>query len=389
MKQPQKRYVKSVINLGLFIVTLLACIFVVPKLFVFFLPFIIGWIIAAIANPVVLFLEEKLRIKRKAGSAVIIVAVIALIVMLGYFFVGKLFSLGMDFILDLPDLWETIEAEFREIGKNMGRIYSGLPLEIKLDLGNLSEKMGSYLGTIVGSIGTPTVNAVGNIAKNIPGALIHIIMCVLSAYFFIAEKENITEVMGKYIPVFVREKWKLVCYSLTNAVGGYIKAQLKIEVWMYLLLCIGFLLLRIPYAPLIAFFIAVLDFLPFFGTGAVMIPWAIIKLLSGDYKMAIWLLVIWGVGQLARQIIQPKIVGDSVGLAALPTLFLLFVGYKIAGVIGMILAVPLGIIVVNMNEAGVFDTVKTSIRILAVGLGRFRHFDEEDKEILVEKKDGK
>ena len=136
MKQPQKRYVKSVINLGLFIVTLLACIFVVPKLFVFFLPFIIGWIIAAIANPVVLFLEEKLRIKRKAGSAVIIVAVIALIVMLGYFFIGKLFSLGMDFILDLPDLWETIEAEFREIGKNMGRIYSGLPLEIKLDLGS-------------------------------------------------------------------------------------------------------------------------------------------------------------------------------------------------------------------------------------------------------------
>ena len=206
---------------------------------------------------------------------------------------------------------------------------------------------------------------------------------------FIAEKENITEVMGKYIPVFVQEKGRLICYSLTNAVGGYIKAQLKIEVWMYLLLCIGFLLLRIPYAPLIAFFIAVLDFLPFFGTGAVMLPWAIIKLLSGDYKMAIWLLVIWGVGQLARQIIQPKIVGDSVGLAALPTLFLLFVGYKIAGVIGMILAVPLGIIVVNMNEAGVFDTVKTSIRILAVGLGRFRHFDEEDKEILVEKKDGK
>ena len=151
---------------------------------------------------------------------------------------------------------------------------------------------------------------------------------------------------------------------------------------MFLLLLLGFLLLRIPYAPLVAFLIAVLDFLPFFGTGAVMIPWAIIKILSADYEMAIWLLVIWGVGQLVRQIIQPKIVGDSVGIAPLPTLILLFIGYKCASVLGMILAVPIGIIIINMNQAGIFDNIKMSIRILAASLNRFHRFDEEDKEVL-------
>ena len=164
--------------------------------------------------------------------------------------------------------------------------------------------------------------------------------------------------------------------------GGYFKAQLKIELWIFLLLFIGFLLLRIPYALLVAFLIAVLDFLPFFGTGAVMLPWAIIKILSADYEMAIWLLVIWGVGQLVRQIIQPKIVGDSMGIAPLPTLILLFIGYKCAGVVGMIVAVPIGIIIINMNQTGIFDTVKMSIRILVTGLDRFRKFDEEDKEVL-------
>ena len=105
-------------------------------------------------------------------------------------------------------------------------------------------------------------------------------------------------------------------------------------------------------------------------------------LFRSDYEMAIWLLVIWGVGQLVRQIIQPKIVGDSVGIAPLPTLILLFIGYKCASVLGMILAVPIGIIIINMNQAGIFDNIKMSIRILAASLNRFHRFDEEDKEVL-------
>ena len=83
------------------------------------------------------------------------------------------------------------------------------------------------------------------------------------------------------------------------------------------------------YFALIALGIAFLDFLPFFGTGTVLIPWAIIRILTADYKIAIGLLIIWGGGQLARQLIQPKIVGDSMGVAPLPTLFLLFIGYRL------------------------------------------------------------
>ena len=98
-----------------------------------------------------------------------------------------------------------------------------------------------------------------------------------------------------------------------KSVGGYFKAQLKIEVWMYLLLVVGLSVLRVDYVLLIALGIAFLDLLPFFGTGTVMVPWALIKIFSGDYKMAIGLLIIWGGGQLARQIIQPKIGGRAWG----------------------------------------------------------------------------
>lgn len=384
MKQPVKRYSKVFLNLSLALIVLLLCIFVVPKILLFFLPFIIGWIIAAIANRPVRFFEEKFRIKRKASSAFVIITVIALVVLAGYLLITRLASATAGFIMGLPQLWKTLEQDFKEIGENLNVIYDGLPVDIKENIAKIGQEMDGYIAGLVSGFGTPTVYAVRDFAKNIPGMLINVIMCILSAYFFIAEKESIGLFCQRCIPKMIRDKWRLVLDSLKNAVGGYFKAQLKIELWIFLLLFIGFLLLRIPYALLVAFLIAILDFLPFFGTGAVMLPWAVIKFLSADYEMAIWLLVIWGVGQLVRQVIQPKIVGDSMGLAPLPTLILLFIGYKCAGVVGMIVAVPIGIIVINMNQTGIFDTVKMSIRILIAGLDRFRRFDEEDKEVLDE-----
>ena len=85
-----------------------------------------------------------------------------------------------------------------------------------------------------------------------------------------------------------------------------------------------------------------------------------------------------------RQLIQPKIVGDSIGMPPIPTLFLLYIGYKLGGVIGMIVAVPLGIILVNMDREGVFDTVKNSLKILVAGINNFRRLEDADLGIVQE-----
>lgn len=381
MKQPYKRYLKVFMNLLLAVVIILLCVFAVPKVLVFFMPFVIGWLIACVANPLVRFFEDKFMIRRKAGSAVVIIAVIALVILAAYLAVSKLISESIGFLNMLPDLWNTMESDFREIGKNLDVMYSRLPQNMQMSIEDLGQQMDEYVADLVKRLGTPTVNAVGNFAKNIPGFVINVIMCLLSSYFFVAEKDYVAQVWNRYMPGAVKHKAAIIMDSLKTAVGGYFKAQFKIECLIFVFLLTGFLILKIPYALLIAFLIAVLDFLPFFGAGAVMVPWAVFKFLSADYKMAIWLLIIWGVGQLVRQIIQPKLVGDSVGVAPLPTLFLLFIGYKCAGVIGIILAVPIGIVLINLNQAGVFDSVKTSLCILAEGFNRFRRFDESDKAV--------
>lgn len=214
-------------------------------------------------------------------------------------------------------------------------------------------------------------------------------MALLSSYFFVAERVQLNEWFRKVTPASIQLGFRMVRHSLMKSVGGYLKAQLKIEVWMYILLLIGLGVLHVSYYALIALVIAFLDFLPFLGTGTVLIPWAVIRFLAGDYKSGIGLLVIWGVGQLARQLIQPKIVGDSIGVPPLPTLFLLYIGYKVSGVLGMIVAVPIGLLIFSLYQEGVFDTTKNSVLILIAGINRFRRLTEEDFAEIREKKEKK
>lgn len=378
MRPSIKKYLKVLINLVIALVILLLCIMLVPKVIVFFMPFIVGYIIALMASPLVRFFEEKLKIKRKAGTVFVIVAVIALIVLCIYLISTKLVQEIIGFIEALPQMWSSIETDFKEFGNRFDIIYKKFPTNIQDALGNVTSLLSNYLGDIIGKISSPTIEAVGNFAKQVPSVLISVIMALLSAYFFVAEKYTLTELIGNHMPDYVHARFLMIKRSLSRAVGGYLIAQLKIELWMYLLLVIGFSILKVDYALLIAVGVAFLDLLPFFGTGTVLVPWAVIKFINGDYMMGIGLLIIWGVGQLARQIIQPKIVGDSIGVSPLPTLFLLFVGYKLAGVIGMILAVPIGIIIYTMYQEGAFDTSVNSLKILVAGVNGFRKLTDED-----------
>lgn len=379
-----KKYVKALVNLTVALVIFLLVILLLPRLLVFFMPFVAGWIIALIASPLVRFFEEKIKMKRKAGSAVVIIVVIALVVLVLYLVGAKLIEEIIGLISSLPAMWESMEMEFRDIGENLSVIYSRFPRDVQDTISNVADQIGTYFGSLFSQVSTPTIAAVGNFAKQLPTIIIAIIMALLSSYFFVSDRETVNNWFRKHMPVSIQSRYRILRKSLVKAVGGYFKAQLRIEVWMYLLLLIGLTVLRVNYAFLIALGIAFLDFLPFFGTGTVMVPWAVIKILSADYKMAIGLLIIWGVGQLARQVIQPKIVGDSVGVPPIPTLFLLFIGYKLSGVIGMIVAVPIGLILFTMYEEGAFDTTKNSVLILVAGINRFRRLHKDDLEEVEE-----
>lgn len=386
MRRAIRIYLKVVLNLFTALAVVLLCIFLLPRCIWFFMPFIVGWFIAMIASPVVRFFEEKLKVKRKAMSAVVIIAVLAVVVFVVYLVIAKLFREGVNFVNELPFIWSRILGELNKVGRNLQGVYDRLPADVQDAVDNFIVQAGDYMGGMMSRIEMPSFEAVGNAAKQIPDVFLGVVMCLLSAYFFVADRGYMSAAAQKYMPDSVHYHFNLIRRSFRNAVGGYFRAQFKIECWIYVLLVIGLMILDVEYAFLVAFGIAILDFLPVFGTGTVMVPWAVIELLSENYRMMFGLLAIWLIGQLVRQVIQPKIVGDSIGMDPIPTLFLLYIGYHVAGVLGMILAVPIGIILVNLYEEGVFDTTRQSVQILVAGYNHFRKIRPEDMTVVEEYK---
>ncbi len=373
------KYLRCVVNILLYVAGLILLVILVPRLLVFFMPFVVGWIIALLANPLVRFMERRLKMVRRHSSMVIIITAIALVVAGGYFAITAIVRELYGFLSILPNIYGSFLQDLEEIRENLQGFSMRFPPQVRESAASLTDSLTTSLGDVIGAIGKPTVEAAGTVAKNIPNALVHVIFAILSAYFFIAERDKIVQTLQEQIPTWIWEKWHFIREKFRRAIGGYFKAQFKIMGVVALILFVGFLILRIHYAVLLAILIAILDFLPFFGTGTALIPWAVLKVLSADYQFAVGLIIIYLVSQLVRQLIQPKIVGDSIGLNPLSTLFFMFIGYKVSSIFGMILAVPIGMILVSLYQAGAFRDVIADIKELANGLNEIRNWNRRRK----------
>lgn len=378
MTEIGKKYRKAAINLILILVIVFLCVFIAPRIILLFMPFIIGWFLAWLASPLVRFLEEKMKIKRKVGSALVFLSVLAGIGILVYLAANRLITEVAGWIRGLPQMWQNVKMEFVAVTQRWSKVIDGLPSEVVERAQELGKVLGTEMSVMVGKLSIPTIDALESFAGKIPGTVIAVIMCLLSAYFFVAEKDTISLLLNKIFPDVWLEKCKMLKLTTIDVMVGYWKAQFKIEIWVYVVVVIGFLFLKVRYGYLIAILIAALDMLPVLGTGVILLPWTVFELLTGDYMYALGLLVIWGIGLLVRQIIQPKVLGDSTGIEPIPTLILLYVGYKLAGVIGMMAAVPLGMLVLAMNKEGFFDVGKKSIVILWQGFHELRQYTEEE-----------
>lgn len=377
-------YWKVIVSLAFSLVGTILFVWIGLELLVYFMPFVIGWFIAYIVSPVVNWLEKRLKIVKKLSSALVIILVLAVVVLLFYWAGSRLFREVAALVTDMPTLYRELSAGLHSIGESFDGIFEMLPEGVQEGWHTFTENLGETAGDLIRNLSTPTVLAAGNFAKRIPSILIAVLVTIISAYFFVAEREEVIAWAKRIAPDPLVRRMSMVMSNLKYAVGGYFKAQLKIMVVVFFILLAGFALLDIHFSFLLALLIAFLDFLPFFGTGTALIPWAAYHLFSGNYRMVVALLVLYAVTQLVHQLTQPKLVGDSIGMKPLVTLVLLYVGYRMGSVLGMILAVPAGMIVINLYKAGAFDYILDDVKILAEGVQSLR-----EKQPDVQKKEQK
>lgn len=370
MREP-KIYIKILVNYLVAILVLLTFIFVLPKVLRFFLPFVIGWIIAMICNPLVKFMESRIKIVRRHSSAIIIIVVLALVSLGLYFGIAALIQQIMDLKDEFPKWYADLQIQIEAM---VDRFKNILPEGLREFGDNIMDSINQYISRTINNMDTPTIQDAGIVAKSMAEVLFMAIITVLSAYFFIAEKENVSLKIRKHVPFSIMKQWDMVTDNFKRAVGGYFKAQFKIMIVITVVLFVGFQILHMKYSFLLAIAIAFLDLLPVFGTGAVLWPLALFEFIQGSYVRAVWFLVIYFICQVLKQLLQPKMVGDSIGISAFQTLVFMFIGYQLAGLFGLIIGIPIGMVLANFYRAGAFERLIRGFQIVMHDLGEFMKF---------------
>lgn len=373
------KYLKIFCNLLFAVFIVLIVAIVLPKLLVYFLPFVVGYLLSLIANPMVRFFEKKINIKRKYGSVIMIAGVIGLIVLICYGLIMALASGIADFVDYIPELYLSASEELTKAATQLQNILNKLPLKNDVDFKPAGELLGEVVTGVIATIDAGSVAAIGDVAKRIPNILMGAITGLMATYFFITDHDKLSKAVKDHLPFLMNDTMTKVYHELFHVVGGYFKAQFKIMGVMYVLLAIGLSIIGVRYGWIWAAGIAFLDMLPVFGTGAVLWPWTVIKLLSGNYGTAAGMMIIYAVCQVTHQLVQPKLIGDSVGMNPFATLFFMFIGYRIKGVFGMIIAIPVGMIVIHLYIAGAFDNVIWCIKEIVNDFNTFRKIEKKDK----------
>ncbi|GGH86757.1 sporulation integral membrane protein YtvI [Pullulanibacillus pueri] len=328
-------------------------------------PFIIAFVLALLINPIVDYLETRTPLPRSLASLLAILSFMSLIL-------GAIVFLVIEMINGLNDLSHTIPSHIKWLSHHLQASFSShiLPLWERIThiISTLNEGQQKTIEANIQELGQKLASALGDVGQSIVTVLTHFVVSfpsfltvlsfVLMATFFISKDwYKIHRYIHKKIPTTFLDNVVSIGLDLRKALRGYVKAQMTLMVITGVTIFIGLILLRVDHALTIAIVAMLVDILPYLGTGTLLIPWGVSTFLTGNYFLTIGIGSLYAITVLQRQMIEPKILSTSIGSNPLLTLISLFVGFKLMGIMGIVLGPVCLITLTTIAHSGIILTV--------------------------------
>ncbi|WP_158734962.1 sporulation integral membrane protein YtvI [Alteribacillus sp. YIM 98480] len=223
-------------------------------------------------------------------------------------------------------------------------------------------EIGTQIGTALGQFAQKIADGLTQIALSVPTFLVAFLFILLAIYFLGKDWERMTNALRKYTPLVLYKKTHAFHQAMWIRVFGYLKAQFILMTVTGIIVFIGLSLLRVDGAVTLAIVVGIAEFLPYLGTGTILLPWSLYLLVTGSIGLSISLAVLYGVTMIVRQTIEPKVLSSSMDLNPIAVLVSLFAGLQLFGPVGLLFGPVLLVIIVILVDIGVAEDIKRFIR---------------------------
>lgn len=315
-------------------------------------PFLLALVIAIFLEPLNKLFMQKFKMNRlfaaTLSSSLFTLLLLGAIALLGVKIVAELIA----FFQKVPLYFDNASTYVDQLMQNANLLYENLPPDAASALEEWVSSLTSTITQMAGSLSKSVVS----IASTLPGMFIFFIVFLVAVYMFSFSLNTMKQSFLSFFEEKSRPQVDQVLTNLKKSIFGFIRSQFILSALTYIISFIGLLILGVKFPMAIALLIIVVDILPILGTGSVLVPWAAFLLLTGDNYTGIGLLVLFLVITVFRRIVEPKILGDSIGIGALSALISLYVGFKLVGVVGVFLGPLIVIIYMAARQAGLFQT---------------------------------
>ena len=315
-------------------------------------PFIVAFLLAAMIEPLVSRMTAK-RLKRSAAAGFASLGLLALLIYLAVKLVVYMTEAAAGLVEKLPIIMEKLAESFEGVEKRLDSFASASPPGVSDYVGQAMDSVGEVLYGVPAALSQWLLDSLAKAAQCSPNVLLFAVTAGIGTYFVSASYPRVLAFISAQIPLALKERLSGLGRDLKNSFGGFAKAQLILMGMTFTQLLIAFVLLGVEKPFLPAAVTAFVDALPVFGTGIILVPWALYGLLLGNSAQGLGLLICWLVVSLVRNCAQAKLLGDQIGLDPLASLLAIYVGWQVKGVWGMLLFPLVMVTLRQLNDKGV------------------------------------
>lgn len=315
------------------------------------IPLIVALFTALALNPVVRFFQYKGKMNRKYSVIMVFLLFIIVIGFAGTFIVTKTVTQVVHFVEDVPEYFNQINAIYSHWEADFRHYTQNLPEEFVKQVSNsLKDNLTALNNTAKEKI---TLDNIAQIFAMIPQYLISFLVYLIALFLFMLELPLLKSKMYHLFTKDTAEKFSFMNQRLTDVLLGFLKAQFLLSIIIFAVSLIGLFLIAPEIAFIMAIIVWLIDLIPIIGSIIIFGPWALFMFLSGETAMGIKLAILAIILLSIRRILEPKMMGQHIGLSPLATLIAMFLGLKLIGIWGFLLG-PLLVITFNSaKEAGI------------------------------------